>query len=95
MNIKWKKLNLDSELHSQKAMAGIRVSAHNLQIERGRKNKPKSVPVNERFCGNCKTMVEDEVHFISDCPTYEPLRNEYLPRRHQNPDAYLSTSLKH
>ena len=30
-------LNLDLELHSKKAMAEIRVSAHNLEIERGRK----------------------------------------------------------
>ena len=69
--------NLNLELHSKKAMAEIRVSAHNLEIERGRKYKPKSVPANERFCRNCKTMVEDEVHFISDCPIYESLRNEY------------------
>ena len=75
-------------------MAEIRVSAHNLEIERGRKNKPKSVPANERFCRNCKTMVEDEVHFISDCPIYESLRNEYLPRRHQNPDAYFINLFK-
>ena len=83
-------LNLNLELHSKKAMAEIRVSAHNLEIERGRKNKP----ANERFCRNCKTMVEDEVHFISDCPIYESLRNEYLPRRHQNPDAYFINLFK-
>ena len=53
-------LNFDLELHSKKAMAEIRVSAHNLKIERGWKNKPKSVPANERFCRNCKTMVEDK-----------------------------------
>ena len=39
-------------------------------------------------------MVEDEVHFISDCPIYGPLRNEYLPRRHQNPDAYFINLFK-
>ena len=32
-------LNLDLELHSKKAMAEIRVSAHNLEIERGRKKQ--------------------------------------------------------
>ena len=32
-------LNLDLELHSKKAMAEIRVSAHSLEIERGRKKQ--------------------------------------------------------
>ena len=73
-------------------MAEIRVSAHNFEIERGRKNKPKSVPVNERFCRNYNTLVEDEVFFTSDCPIYEQLRNEYLPRRH--PDAYFINLIK-
>ena len=87
-------LNLDLELHSKKTMAEIRVSAHNLEIERGRKKRPKSVPANGSFCRNCKTMVEDKAHFISDCPIYEPLRIEYLPRRHQNPDAYFNNLFK-
>ena len=46
-------LNLNLELHSKKAMAEIRVSAHN-----------------------------------------ESLRNEHLPRRHQNPDAYFINLFK-
>ena len=64
-------------------MAEIRVIAHNLVIERGRKNKPKSVPANERFRRNCKTMVEDEVHFINDWTT-----QKWIPMH------ILSTSLK-
>ena len=68
-------LNLDLKLHPKKAMAEIRVGAHNLEIEQGRKNKKRSVPVNERFGRNCKTMMEGEVHFISDYPIYEPLRS--------------------
>ena len=29
------------------------------------------------FCHFCKTIVEDEIHFIYDCPIYEDLRKKY------------------
>ena len=43
-------------------------------------------------CLQWKTVIR--YVFISDCPIFEPLRNEYLPRRHQNPDAYFINLLK-
>lgn len=54
----------------------IKISAHPLAIETGRYSKPK-VPSNQRFCNFCKTKVEDEVHFLFQCPQYNSLRNKY------------------
>ena len=72
--------------HVKRAITRIRLSAHSLEIERGRKAKPQSIPACERFCRQCKTRVEDEVHFIVECPLYSQLRTEMLRKC---PDAYM------
>ena len=64
--------------HVKRAITKLRISAHSLEIERGRKAKPKIIPANERFCRHCKTIVEDEVHFITQCPLYRQIRIEML-----------------
>ena len=46
-------------------------------IETGRYKKPK-IPKEERFCPFCADKVEDEVHFLIKCPTYNNLRGEIL-----------------
>jgi hypothetical protein len=33
--------------------------------------------VDNRNCPFCPGIVEDEIHFIFDCPTYEPVRHKY------------------
>ena len=53
----------------RKWLTKLRISDHNLQIELGRRSIPK-VPANERFCKHCKSLVEDEFHFIIECPKY-------------------------
>ena len=58
-------------------IARIRVSAHELEIERGRWRRPR-VPAEERHCRHCRDMVEDEEHFIVHCPLYEPERQQML-----------------
>jgi hypothetical protein len=54
----------------------IRVSAHSLAIETGRYSRPK-IPASERFCKFCKNVMEDEKHFILNCPQYATLRGKY------------------
>ena len=62
---------VDFEMRS--AISKIRVSAH-LEIERGWYRK---LPVCERMCKYCNVnAVEDEIHFISNCPFYDLERNE-------------------
>ena len=40
-------------------------------IEAGRHKK---LNANERFCPFCPHVVEDEIHFLFDCPSYHPQR---------------------
>jgi hypothetical protein len=54
----------------------ISASAHSLAIETGRYSRPK-MPASERFCKFCKNVMEDEKHFILNCPQYETLRGKY------------------
>ena len=51
--------------------------SHNLEIETGRW-KPDT-PRENRICQLCPLgKVEDEVHFIAECPTYGEIRKQYL-----------------
>jgi len=54
----------------RQAFSKLRISAHPLQVEVGRYVRPK-IPRNERICKLCGTgSVEDEVHFLANCPAY-------------------------
>ena len=62
------------------AMAQLRLSSHTLEIERGRYN---NTPPEKRFCTYCKDMmgrevVENEEHFVFDCPLSEELRENLI-----------------
>jgi hypothetical protein len=46
-----------------------------LKVEVGRFSQ---LPLNKRLCDNCKTVIEDENHFIFTCPLYDNLRHEYF-----------------
>ena len=53
------------------AVARLRLSSHNLEIERGRHTRSKT-PVANRVCGRCKmTQVDDEIHFLMQCNMFE------------------------
>jgi hypothetical protein len=55
----------------------LRLSAHNLAIETGRYCKP-TIRANERFCKACKDKVEDEHHFLIECPIYNSVRDKFF-----------------
>ena len=38
----------------------------------------QGVPADRRFCVLCKDRVEDEAHFLFDCPNYTELRREFI-----------------
>ena len=68
------------------ALTRLRVSSHRLEIEMGRWHKPHIIPRNERKCQLCNTL-EDEFHFILECPLYHDLRIQYIPRYYwRNPN---------
>jgi hypothetical protein len=56
----------------------IRVGAHSLNIETGRY---KNIIRSEKKCTNCsKGDIEDEKHFIVDCPLYENIRVKFFDK---------------
>ena len=60
-------------------MSKLRVSSHRLEIETGRWTWPVSTPFDERKCHICDRL-EDEFHFLFECPLYNDLRTQYLNR---------------
>ena len=59
----------------KRSIAQIRLSSHDLEIERGRRTRPKPTPACELYCHQCTTKVEDEMHFVIECPMYDDIRN--------------------
>ena len=62
----------------KRSIAQIRLSSHDLEIERGRRTRPKPTPACERYCRQCTTKVEDEIYFVIECPMYDDIRNELI-----------------
>ena len=59
------------------ALTKLRVSSHRLEIEVGRWHKPQPIDVNDRKCTFCHRL-EDEYHFLLECPLYDNLRSTYI-----------------
>ncbi|KAH7365653.1 hypothetical protein KP509_18G039600 [Ceratopteris richardii] len=60
--------------HLRVVIRQLRVSSHQLEIERGRS---RGVPREERWCPVCQTEVESEEHFVIRCPAYLDLRAQF------------------
>ena len=59
----------------RKIITKFRCSDHKLEIEKGRHN---NIPRESRLCKICLTDVENEIHFLCTCPTYNNLRLRYF-----------------
>ena len=51
----------------------FRMSNHQLMIEKGRRMRPK-IDRDKRFCFNCHSEIENELHFVINCPIYKTER---------------------
>ena len=61
------------EFEARVAITRLRISAHMLEVERGRYLMK---PLNERKCKNCSMdEIEDEPHLLLRCSSYEESRN--------------------
>jgi hypothetical protein len=59
------------------SIAKIRTNSHEIHSETGRWSIPKT-PWDERVCHLCDTKkVEDEKHFLLDCPAYTHIRSHF------------------
>ena len=67
-------------------IAKIRMSAHKLNIELGRYN---NIERSERICTLCDAKeIEDEYHFILQCPRYSNLSNAHIKQYyHRRPNV--------
>jgi len=59
------------------ALTILRVSSHCLEVERGRWHKPNKIPFENSKCQYCNVL-EDEFHFIFECPMYNNISHIYL-----------------
>ena len=62
------KFNLSCKERSMLAKFRMGVLPLNIEVERYRNT---SISVDQRFCYNCVTEIEDEIHFLLVCPVYE------------------------
>ena len=74
-------------------MSKFRLSNHGLMIEVGRH---KGTPKEERFCPFCPLKIENELHFLFECPIFSNLRARLIePITNATPGfTYLSGDLK-
>ena len=61
----------------RKNITRLRISAHNLAIEKGRHKRPTKVPLEQRLCENCNVL-EDEFHFVIGCKKFKEPRQKML-----------------
>ena len=61
-------------IDNRKAILMMRISTHDLMIEKGRHEK---IPPDRRKCKICPNEIEDENHVIFDCPAYNKLREAF------------------
>ena len=67
-------LSIIRNFDKRRSLTKFRISSHRLKIERGRFSKPP-VPVDNRVCDYCPSKIEDEFHFLIQCPKYDNVRN--------------------
>ena len=68
-------LDLTRGTAGRRALVKLRISNHKLMIEIGRYNQTTKDNRHCPFCG-CN-VIEDEVHFLFQCPTYSMIRNKF------------------
>ena len=64
-------LNVINNVSIRTQFSKFRLSDHNLEIEKGRH---RGIVAEQRFCPFCKSNVENEIHFLLECPIYKELR---------------------
>ena len=60
---------------NRKALVKLRISNHKLNIETGRYDKISGC---DRICPVCGLSIEDEIHFLFNCPKYSSIRDDFF-----------------
>lgn len=75
-NIGLEKYLLLNNCKTLNELTKFRISAHELEIEKGRH---KGIPPDKRFCKLCNNdIVEDEIHFLLQCPSLKTERSSFI-----------------
>ena len=53
------------------------IYSHKLKIETGRFTRPLT-PLEQRVCDHCLMTIEDEFHFLMQCPRYSQIRSHFF-----------------
>ena len=72
-------LNNIKNRNSRTLLSKLRLGVLPLEIEKGRREKIK-VPRENRFCKLCNSdnKIEDEIHFLFECPALQHQRDQHL-----------------
>ena len=60
---------------NRKTLVKLRISNHKLNIETGRYD---NISRCDRICPVCGLNIEDEIHFLVDCPKYSSIRDDFF-----------------
>ena len=63
-----------SNIEHRKPVTRLRISVHNLPIERLRYTRPPT-SADARFCPHCPTKIGNKVHFLIECTKHKDQRN--------------------
>ena len=75
------------------ALAKLHTSSHRLEVEMDRWAKPERIAFENRKCKHCQ-ILEDESHFILECPVYSNIRTLYVKRYYYTrPNMFKLTEL--
>ena len=76
------------------ALTRLLSSSHILHVESGRWRRNPELPRERRYCFICTAKVEDEYHFVFECPIYRSLRIQLIPRYYrERPSMFKFISL--
>ena len=82
------------DFNCRQSIAKIRLSAHTLKIETGRYGIHR-LERTQRICDFCdKQEVEDEVHFVTNCPLYSDLRKLYFKEFQEKCKNFVNLSAR-
>ena len=75
----------------RKPLTQFRISAHNLEIERGRYTRPVT-PVNQRICRRCNASTDSELHFLFECGLFTSQREQLFINLTENCPLFTTLS---
>ena len=68
-------LDVTTKNRNRKTPVKLRISNHKLYIETGRYDKISRC---DRICHVCGLDIEDEIHFLFNCPKYSSIRDDFF-----------------